>query len=470
MSSAPVAAIILAAGQGTRMKSDLPKVLHEACGRPMALWVVRAAQEAGADRIVTVIGNGADLVRESLSSEPLEFVEQTERLGTAHATQQATPLLGDFQGSVLVLAGDTPLLSGATLASLVKQQQESGAKCVLATFSLDDPTGYGRILRDGEGKVTGIVEHKDASEEQRAIKEVNPAVYCFDGPTLFRLLPQVKNDNAQGEYYLPDVISMIASEGAGLDAVHFDDADEFLGVNDRWQLAAAAGKLNQRILKSHAMNGVHIVDPHSTWIGGNVQIGAGTTILPGCFLQGKVVMGQDNMIGPHCFIRDAQIGNGCHVFMSHMNQCRITDEVRVGPFANIRPKALLEDRVKVGNYVEVKNATLHEDVSVSHLTYLGDAEIGARTNIGAGTITCNYDGFNKHITKIGQDTFVGSNSTLVAPLNIGDEAMVAAGSVVNRDVPDGAMTIGRGKQEIKEEWFKTWRKRKLEQQSTEKGR
>lgn len=470
MSSAPVAAIILAAGQGTRMKSDLPKVLHEACGRPMVLWVVRAAQEAGANRIVAVIGNGAELVRESLKDEQIEFVEQTERLGTAHATQQATPLLGDFSGSVLVLAGDTPLLSGATLASLVQHQQASQARCVLATFNLDDPTGYGRILRDSQGKVTGIVEHKDATESQRSIKEVNPAVYCFDGPTLFRLLPQVKNDNVQGEFYLPDVISMIANEGTGLDAVHFDDADEFLGVNDRWQLAEAAGKLNQRILKTHAMNGVHIVDPNATWIGGDVMIGAGTRILPGCYIQGKVVLGQENVIGPQCFIRDAQIGNGCQVFMSHMNQCRIADQVRVGPFANIRPKTLLEDGVKVGNFVEVKNSTLHEEVSVSHLTYLGDAEIGARTNVGAGTITCNYDGFNKHITKIGQDTFVGSNSTLVAPLNIGDEAMVAAGSVVNRDVPDGAMTIGRGKQEIKEEWFRIWRKRKQEQRSTESDR
>lgn len=453
------AAIVLAAGQGTRMKSALPKVLHPLCGVPLAEWVVRALRAAGVSQTVVVVGHGAAQVREALGAG-LAFALQEEQLGTGHAAMMARPVLKDFDGPVLVLAGDVPLISAETLRELLEAQRSTGAACVMSTFVVDDPTGYGRILRDGDGEIAGIVEHKDCNDAQLLISEVNPAVYCFDSQKLWSALPRLKNENSQGEYYLPDVVGLFVSDGERVLGVRGADSDEFRGINDRWQLAEMSDLVRERILRRHAMNGVSVVDPRSTVVGPDVEIGQDTTLYPNTVLEGRTVVGSNSHIGPNSWLKDSRVGDFCRVFMSHLDQADMGEGSRCGPFANLRPGTVLEREVKVGNFVEVKNSLVRAGVSASHLTYIGDAEVGARTNIGAGVITCNYDGHEKHRTVIGADCFVGSNSTLVAPLAIGEGSMVAAGSVVTSDVPDGALAIGRGRQENKEGWFKAWRQKK----------
>lgn len=454
------AAIILAAGQGTRMKSSVPKVLHACCDRSMLGWVLHAVGSVGIEKQVVVIGHGSEQVRAALG-DSVVFAEQLERLGTAHAAQMALPALEEFTGSVLIVAGDTPLLRGETLKRLVETQQETGAKCVMATCMIDDPTGYGRIVRNDSGEVVAIVEQKDCTPEQLKICEMNPAVYCFDMDSLRRLLPQVKNDNAQGEYYLPDLIQLLVAEGEVIGTVVSNDPDEFRGVNDRWQLSEASAILQERLLRTHSANGVTIIDPKSTFIGADVLIGSETVILPNTTITGGTQIGSNCQVGPNCYLRDSQIGNGCTIFMSHTNEAQIGDSVKIGPFANIRPGSDLGNSVKIGNFVETKKASIGEGTSISHLTYIGDASIGSNTNVGAGAITCNYDGFSKHRTEIGSDCFIGSNSTLVAPVVIGDEVMVAAGSVITEDVSSGSMAIGRGRQVNKDNWFTAWRKARL---------
>ena len=451
----------MAAGKGTRMRSELPKCLHEVCGVPMLEHVVRAMRRAGVERPVVVVGHAADLVRKALG-DGCEYALQTEQLGTGHAVMAAAPLLGAHDGPLLVCAGDTPLLSAETLAGLVEAQKNSGAAASLATFLRDDPYGYGRVVRT-DGKVARIVEEKDCTDDEAAIDEVNAAVYCFDAPALFAEIPRLQNANAQGEYYLTDIIGRFFDAGLGVDGVVFDDESEFIGVNDRWQLAEASWLMRLAILGRTAQSGVTIIDPGSTQIGVDVEIEPDTTILPGCVIEGKTRIGSGSHIGPNCWIKNSQIGPRCRVFMSHMDGASMDEGSRCGPFSNLRPGAHLGREVKIGNFVEVKNAELKEKVSVSHLTYIGDASVGKGTNIGAGTITCNYDGFTKSRTEIGENAFVGSNTTLIAPLRIGDGAMVAAGSTVTRDVPDDALAIGRGKQENKEQWAKQWRKRKTGQ-------
>lgn len=458
--SHPVASIILAAGQGTRMKSNLPKVIHQSMGWPLVKWILVALDEAGVERNILVVGHGADQVKETLG-DGYEYVLQKEQLGTGHAALMAKENLAGFSGSVLVLAGDTPLLKGETLLLLIEQREASGAKAVFATCELDDATGYGRVMRNQNGDFLAIVEHKDCTDEQLEVCEVNPAVYCFDAETLFEILPTLGNNNAQGEYYLPEVLRILAERGEHLQAVLFEDEEQFHGINDRWQLAQVSSLLKERIIKKHAQNGVTFEDLDSTFIGPEVQIGSDTLIRPNVSITGKTTIDSNCLIGPNSWIRDSVIGEGSEVFMSHLNQATVRQYCKCGPFANIRPDAVIGNKSKIGNFVEIKNAVLGEESAVSHLSYIGDAEIGDRTNIGAGTITCNYDGFKKSITKIGSECFIGSHSTLIAPVNIGDEAMVAAGSVVNRDVPDGDMAISRAKQENKEEWFRKWRQRKL---------
>jgi bifunctional UDP-N-acetylglucosamine pyrophosphorylase/glucosamine-1-phosphate N-acetyltransferase len=457
----PLAGVILAAGKGTRMKSEVPKCLHEVCGLPMAEYVVRAMKRAGVERPVVVVGHGADLLKQALGPD-CDYAEQTEQLGTGHAVMAAQDFLDGHDGPVLVAAGDTPLLSGETLAGLVEAQRSSGAAVSIATFVLDDPFGYGRIVRN-QGRVVSIVEEKDCSDDEAAIDEVNAAVYCFDGPSLLKTLPKLENDNAQGEYYLTDAIAAFVDEGLDIEAVVFDDESEFIGVNDRWQLAEANWLKRLSILGETALNGVTILDPASTHIGADVEIGVDSTILPGCVIEGKTRIGSGCHIGPNCWIKDSQIGDKCRVFMSHLDQATMESGSRCGPFSNLRPQAKLGEQVKIGNFVEIKNATLEKSVSVSHLTYIGDAHIGEGSNIGAGTITCNYDGFAKHKTEVGKRAFIGSNSTLIAPIKVGDGAFVAAGSVVSKDVPDDALALGRARQENKEQWAKQWRKRKTGQ-------
>ena len=441
------------------MKSELPKCLHPVCGLPMAEHAVRALRAAGVTQIVVVVGHGGEQLQAALG-DSVDYAWQTEQLGTGHAALAAQPLLKDHTGPIVIVPGDAPLLKGCSLAVLVKAHVEAGASMTLATVNMDDPFGYGRVIRDSEGRPTGIVEEKDADAATKALKEVCVSVYAFDAEALFSTLPKLANSNAQGEYYLTDTVGVLAGEGRRVEACKMPDSSEFEGINDRWQLARAERALRLRILETHARNGVTIANIDTVFIGPDVQIGGDTVLESGAMIGGKTTIGRNCRIGPFSTIENAEVGENTKVLLSHLRRCSVGSKVSIGPYANIRPYAQIGDGCKIGNFVEVKNAVLEEGVSASHLTYIGDAHIGASTNIGAGVITCNYDGFHKHRTDIGSDAFVGSNSTLVAPVTIGDGAIVAAGSVVTVDVPANAGAFGRARTEIKEEWASKWRTRK----------
>lgn len=440
------------------MKSDLPKVLHRICGLPLAEWVGRAMISAGINRPVMVIGHGGELLQDALG-EKYEYVWQRDQLGTGHAALQAAELMAGCDGPVVIAPGDTPLISAEVLAQLIAHHQATGASCTVATAFLQDPSGYGRILRDGTGSVSRIVEEKDATDSEKTIREVNSGIYVFDGTTLFGILPNLGNENKQGEYYLTDALEAAGKEGK-IESVSFDDPGLLMGVNDRWQLAEAEGIMRQSILRRHALNGITLQDPDTTYIEADVQIGRDSFVQAGTHLRGKTSIGESCRVGPNSLLIDSSVGNECTILMSHLYQAKVGNKVKVGPFANLRPGAVLGDNSKIGNFVEIKNAQLGQSVAASHLTYIGDASIGDGSNIGAGTITCNYDGFEKFQTKIGAGAFVGSNSTLVAPLTIGDGAFVAAGSVITNDVPAEALALGRARQEVKEGWVQRWRNRK----------
>lgn len=451
MSNQSVAGVILAAGKGTRMKSELPKGLHEVCGLPMVEHVGRAMRAAGISPIVVVIGHGGEAVQERLGDGYL-YAWQREQHGTGHAMQMAAPLLEGHNGPVVVAPGDTPLISADVFRALV-EGFKGGA--LIASSIVENPKGYGRIVRNGNA-VKGIVEEKDATPEQRKIQEVNSAIYCFDGPGLLAELPKLKNDNAQGEYYLTDVVTALNP-----DALVFDDSDILVGVNDRWQLAQADKKLRTRILRKHAEDGVTILDPDTTYLGAEVEIGVDTVLEPNTMIVGKTRVGKGCRIGPFTRIEDCQIGDQVNIYVSYLKEAKLHDTVKIGPYAHIRPASELYPDVKIGNFVETKNAVLAKGVKVSHLSYVGDASIGEETNIGAGTITCNYDGFNKHRTQIGNNVFVGSNSTLIAPISLGDGSFVGAGSVVTGgEYPAEALILGRSRTEVKEQWAAQWRNKK----------
>ncbi len=451
--SSPVAAIILAAGKSTRMRSKTPKPLHPMCGLPMTSHVVRACRAAGVERVVIVIGHQAEQVRGGLTDDPeVEYVVQVEQRGTGDAVKAAQPVLGDWEGTILVLAGDVPLLSSEALRRLVSRQHETNAHAVLLTAMLDDPTGYGRVVRDANGRVARIVEQKDATSEERAIKEWNPSLYAFEAQALWSSLAKVQPLNAQGEYYLTDTIGLLTVQGATVEALAVTDAREVFGVNTRVELAAVAEILRDRIQRHLMLSGVSITDPASTFIDVDVQVGQDSVIEPSTFLYRGTVIGEDCVIGPQARIERSTLGNRVRVLASQIAESVLEDDVKVGPFANLRPGTRLGKGVKIGDFVEVKNSILAAGAQVSHLAYIGDAEVGAGTNIGAGVITCNYDGYEKHRTVIGSNAFIGSNSTLVAPLTIGDGAFIAAGSPVTEDVPTDAMAIARQRPTIKSGW------------------
>lgn len=443
------------------MKSELPKGLHQVCGLPLVEHVGRALKGAGVERPVVVVGYGADEMKQALGST-YEFVVQSEQLGTGHAVMASRKALERVTGPVLVVPGDTPLITSKTLVELVEHHRASEASLTMVTCSVDDAAGYGRIVRDSKGDIVAIVEHKDCTEEQRKITEINAAVYCFDCAMLLEVLPELQNNNAQGEYYLTDAVSAFSSKGYRIANI-VGDSTEFAGVNDRWHLALASESMQTRILASLAASGVTIADPRSTSIEADVEVEPNVSIGPCTVIAGGTRIAKGTVIGPNCWIKDSVIGADCRVVMSHLDQVTLADEVRCGPFANIRPGTKLGKRAKIGNFVEVKNSTFGTAAFASHLAYVGDAEIGDGVNIGAGTITCNYDGFAKHRTVIGAGAFVGSNATLIAPINIGAGAVVAAGSVISEDVPADALAIGRSRQELKEQWAKSWRKRKTAQ-------
>jgi bifunctional UDP-N-acetylglucosamine pyrophosphorylase/glucosamine-1-phosphate N-acetyltransferase len=454
-----IAGLILAAGKGTRMKSDLPKALFRVCGVPMVDLVGRAMRGVGIQRPTVVVGHKGQMLIDGLPNG-YDFEWQTEQLGTGHAVLMAAERYRAFEGTILVVPGDVPLLSSDCLRQLIDHHTSSQSLCTVATMKFADPTGYGRIVRDLNERVTEIVEEKDATPEQRSIQEVNSGVYCFDSKTLFATLPQLSSQNAQGEYYLTDVVKLIASTGGVVETCVFADHDLLRGVNDRWQLAEAAHSLRMRMLRQLCLDGVTVVDPATTFIDVDVEVGAETVIHPMTTLTSGTRIGEGCEIGPNALIDKSAVGNFTSVNMSRVNEAIIGSNCKVGPFAHIRPGANIGDHVKIGNFVEIKKSDIADRAAVSHLTYIGDSSIGEGSNIGAGTITCNYDGFAKHRTEIGANAFIGSNSTLVAPLVIGNNVMVAAGSVITKDVPAEALALGRSKQENKEGWVPHWRKRK----------
>lgn len=444
-------AVILAAGQGTRMKSKLYKVLHPVCGKPMVQHVVDQITKLDIEEMVTIIGHGAEMVKAQLGEKSL-YALQEQQLGTAHAVIQAEEMLAGKKGTTIVVCGDTPLIRAETMEALFNHHQELAAKATILTARIEDPTGYGRIIRNESGLVEKIVEHKDATEAERAINEINTGTYCFDNEALFEALLKVSNDNVQGEYYLPDVIEILKEQGEIVTAFQTDKFEETIGVNDRIALSTAERIMRNRINEDHMRNGVTLIDPDNTYIETDVQIGQDTVIYPGTILKGRTIIGSDCQIGPHSEIDTCEIGNGTVIRQSAANKSSIGANVNIGPFAHIRPDSAIQDEVKIGNFVEIKKAVFGKGSKASHLSYIGDAEVGNNVNIGCGSITVNYDGKNKYLTKIEDDVFVGCNSNLVAPVTVGKGAYVAAGSTITMDVPGEALSIARAKQVNKENY------------------
>lgn len=439
--------VILAAGLGTRMKSRLPKVLHPLLGKPLVGYCIDTAFASGAEKVVVVIGHGAEQVRQTFAGYPnLSFVVQEQQLGTAHALAQAQPVLADFQGPIVVTQGDTPLTRVETLTGLVDTMQKERAGMALLTMRLEDPTGYGRILRDEQGQILGNVEQKDATPAELAIREINPGVYCFDG-SLWEKLKLVDNRNAAGEYYLPDLIRIYREAGQKIASIESKDTGELLGVNSRAQLAQVERVLLER-LRSHWMTqGVRMIQPETIYIEPSVELAPDVTLWPGVILRGSTRLGEGVEVGAYAVLIDTVVEAGGKI-KSHTvcEEAYVSSGADAGPFARLRPKAHLEPGAHVGNFVELKNARLGRGAKAGHLAYLGDAEVGEESNIGAGVITANYDGQRKHKTIIGKRVFVGSNSVLIAPITLEDDAFVAGGSGINQDVPAGALAIARERQ------------------------
>jgi len=444
-------AVILAAGKGTRMKSALPKVLHPIGGKPMVAHVLAAAHMAGAQRKVVVVGFGADSVETTVGTQA-EYVVQAEQLGTGHAVMQASACLQGFDGTIMVLCGDTPLLRGQTLAKLFAEHQRAQAKATVLTACMKDPTGYGRVIRDDSGQVVKIVEQKDATSSELAVREVNTGIYCFDKVALFDALRSINCNNVQGEYYLTDVISVLAQAQAKVWAVQVDDAEETLGINSRMQLAEAEKILRRRKLSSLMDNGVTIMDIDSTFIDDEVCIGPDTVIYPFTWLEGNTSIGKGCEIGPNTRIQNSSIGENTTLHFIYAHDCQIGNHVTVGPYVHLRPKTVLADGVKIGNFVEVKNSQVGAGSKIPHLSYIGDTDMGAGINIGCGTVTVNYDGKNKHRTTVEDGAFIGCNSNLVAPVTVGKGAYVAAGSTITKNVPSSALGVARARQSNIEGW------------------
>lgn len=449
-----LASVVLAAGKGTRMKSALIKVLHPIAGQPMITWPVTAAREAGSDPIVLVIGHQANAVQGTFrGAKDILCAMQEEQLGTGHAVACALDALSGFRGTILILCGDTPLLRAETLKNMLAYHRDNSAAITVLTAMMDDPYGYGRVVRDAAGRVTRIVEQKDADPEEQEIREINSGIYCMDSDFLYANIKAIGNNNAQQEYYLTDLLAIAVRKELTCLAIQAADADEIMGVNDRIQLASAGLILRSRINREHMLNGVTIIDPENTYIDQGVTIGCDTTIHPGCSIGGGTVIGEGCLIDGGVSITGCRIGDDCHIkAASVLEDSELGEDVTIGPMAHLRPGTVLGNQVKIGNFVETKKIVMGKGSKASHLTYLGDAEIGRNVNIGCGTITCNYDGVNKHRTVIGDDVFIGSDVQLVAPVTVGRNSLVAAGTTVTSDVPPDSLTISRVPQVNKEGW------------------
>ncbi|OQY08157.1 MAG: UDP-N-acetylglucosamine diphosphorylase/glucosamine-1-phosphate N-acetyltransferase [Fusobacteriia bacterium 4572_132] len=445
-----IKSLILAAGKGTRMKSVLPKVLHKVNGISMIGKVLKTLKEAGIKENILILGHKKELVLDEIGESI--YVEQKEQLGTGHAVMQAKEKLENFNGTVLIVCGDTPLLKKESIKKIYTQHKENKATVTIMTAEFENPFGYGRIVKDEEGKVKAIVEEKEALEEIKKIKEVNTGVYCFDSKKLFKALEEINNDNEKGEYYLTDVIRILKDKNEIVEALKLEENSEVLGVNSRVHLSQATKILRERKNIEVMENGITLIDPETTYIEEEVEVGNNTTIYPGVILEGKTKIGENCKIIGATRIENSEIRDNVVIESSVIEEAIVKSNSAIGPFAHLRPKAEIGEEVKVGNFVEIKKAILHKGVKAGHLTYIGDSEIGEETNIGAGTITCNYDGVNKHKTIIGKKVFVGSDTKFVAPVVIGDEALIGAGSVITKDVPEKSLAVGRAKQFIKKGW------------------
>ena len=452
-----VTAVLLAAGQGTRMRSDLPKVLHPLCGRPMLWHVLEALKSAATEKPVVIVGHGAEAVQNYLG-DSADCVLQEPQLGTGHAAMQAEPLLKGKTDLVIVTYADMPLLRGETFKRLVDTQQANPGPLSMLTVIADDPRGFGRIVRKPDGTVEAIVEEYVATPEQQQIRELNVGAYCFDSNWLWDAIHRIEKNPRKGEYYLTDIVEIAVRENLPVQAVVHDDFMETIGINTRVHLSEAEAAMRLRINREHMLNGVSMMDPAATYVEAGVKIGKDTLIMPNTYLHGNTEIGEGNVIGPNTIIRDSKVGDQCKVLASVLEGALLEDDVDMGPFARLRKGAHLKSHVHMGNFGEVKDSTLGEGVKMGHFSYIGNATIGANTNIGAGTITANYDGEKKNPTEIGEDVFIGSDTMLVAPLKLGDGARTGAGAVVTKDVPEDTLVVGMPARAI----------RKLERKSRKK--
>ena len=456
VSSEPrVTVVVLAAGKGVRMNSRLPKVLHPVAGRPMLLWSMAAARALDPARTLVVVNPAQDGVQAALNGEG-QTVSQAKQLGTGHALAQVTAA-HRTPGPVVVIYADAPLLRGETLAGLLAEHQRSHAAVTLLTADLESPRGYGRIVRARNGAVRDIVEEKDATDEQKNIHEVNSGVYVFSGRELWPALAKLEDKNRAGEYYLTDIVRLIKGK---VHTLPVEDSDEILGINDRRQLAEAERVMRQRILDGLMSAGVTIADPASTFIDADVQIGRDTVVLAFSLISGESSIGEDCVIGPFAQIRDSIIGDACRIERAHVDQSTLAQNVQVGPFSRLRPGSVLDDGVRVGTHAEIKNSHIGAGAAIAHFSAVLDTDVGANANIGAGTVTANFDGVDKHRTEIGDRAQVGSDTILVAPVRVGDDAYTAAGSVITADVPAGSLAIERSEQKIVAGWTERRRGRR----------
>jgi len=454
----PLKAVILAAGEGKRMRSGLPKVLHPVAGRPILGYVIDAARALEPERLVVVVGHGAEQVTAYLG-DGFTFVHQERQMGTGHALLTARGALGSEEADLLLLCGDLPLITPATLRSLVSEHRTTGAAATILTTRLADPTGYGRIIRDpATGGIRRIVEEADAGAGERAVKEVNTGIYCFRLPDVFPYLDELTADNLQGELYLVDLVGLLVRDGRQVATAGAPDPGEVEGVNDRLQLARAEAEMRSRLLAGLMESGVTAVDPGSTFVDWGVTVGRDTVLAPGTILRGRTRIGARCRIGPWTQLIDSVVGDDCQVWSSVVEESTIATGARVGPYSHLRPGSAVGSGARVGNFAEIKNSAIGDGAKVQHHSYIGDSTVGAGANIGAGTVVVNYDGVDKHRTEVGRGAFIGCNTNLVSPVAVGDGAYTAAGSTVTHDVPPGALAVARAKQRNLEGWVLRRRK------------
>lgn len=444
-------AVVLAAGEGKRMKSKNSKVIHKICGKTLVEWVVDAAGSCGIKESVIVVGHRQDQVRECLKDR-VSYAVQEKQLGTGHAVMQAVKYLEGKEGHVIILCGDTPLITSDTIEKAIKFHIGNKCGATVITADFEDPAGYGRIVRDSSGNVLKIVEDKDASTEEKNIKEINSGIYCFNIKDILASLKELNNNNIQGEYYLTDTLEIILKKGSKVGAIKISDSSEILGINDRVQLSKAGEVIKKRILEMHMRAGVTIIDPKSVYIDDGVKIGMDTVIYPGSYIEAGSIIGEECIIGPNSRVVGSTIGNDTEINNSVIIDSIVGDKTHIGPFAYLRPGSKIGNNVKIGDFVEVKKSVIGDDTKVSHLTYIGDAEVGSNVNLGCGVVVVNYDGKNKNKTVIGDNAFVGCNVNLISPVTVKDNAYVAAGSTITEEVPENSLAIARSRQVNKEDW------------------